>query len=517
MTVILALIAAVPFLLVFLLMIGFRWPAVKAMPVTFAVTAVLALFVWDLHLATLFVSAFKGIIIAVEILFIIFGALLLLRMLEYGGALCAINRALSSLSRDRRVQALLIGFLFVCFVEAIAGFGTPQALVAPLLIGIGWPALAAAVVTLMADAVPVSFGAVGVPITYGIGSVAPQHVAAVTVNVALIHGIGAFLLPLMILIVLTRSFGTGRWRDVTEMMPFVLLTGAAYAVPMLITAFLLGPELPALVGSIVGFIIVAFAAKKRWFLPASTWEFGRFRAGWTGHLVPHTHKAACSHLLAYLPYTLIAVLLLITRIEPIKSWLRTFAVHIPLGTETYALQLLYSPGTIFLAGCLLAMVIYRVTIREFISEASETAQRLAGPLVALITAIATVQLFLATTMPAALASPAVLLGGAYLIVAPFIGTLGAFIAGSNTVSNLLFAPLQLATAVQLGLSAALVLALQTVGGSAGNMIAVHNVVAAGAATGLRHKEADIIRIVLVPCLLYGVMAVIIGYAILALG
>ncbi len=376
-----------------------------------------------------------------------------------------------------------------------------------------------------------SFGAAGVPVTYGIGSIAADQVAQVTNYVALMHAILAPLVPLIIVLILTRYYGKKRsWKEGWMAAPFAIFAGLAFGIPMLIAAWTLGPELASIIGAAIGLPVAIIAARNGFLVPKKVWDFGKresWPAVWTGDTVVHKHKRLTTPLAALLPYLVVVALLIVTRIEelPFKAWLKSMSFGVGLGPERYTFTLLYSPAAIFLVGAIVAVLLYRLNKNDLKQEVKSAVFRLQMPLIALVCAIGTVQLFLASannpaglpSMPLALASVATALGkNLYIFASPFVGVFGAFIAGSNTVSNLLFAPFQLHAAGQLGLSVAIILALQTVGGAAGNMIAVQNIIAASSTTGLHNVEGYIIRRTLVPCLVYGLLAGIIGFVIIAL-
>ncbi|MFW5725130.1 MAG: L-lactate permease, partial [Bacteroidota bacterium] len=143
---ILALLAFLPIALIFILMAGLRQPATRAMPLAFLLTLLLAIFVWNTQWNWIFAASLNGVVIAFKILLIVFGALTLLFTLRESGAIEVINNYFTSISPDKRVQAIIITWLFGSFLEGAAGFGTPAAIVAPLLLSLGFPALAAVMV-----------------------------------------------------------------------------------------------------------------------------------------------------------------------------------------------------------------------------------------------------------------------------------------------------------------------------------------------------------------------------------
>src|SRR5690606_29676015 len=167
---VLALLALVPILVVGVLLLGLRWPARTAMPVGLVVVVLVALFAWQMSPVAVGASIVQGLLIAVGLLWIIFGALLMLETLTKSGALQTIRAGFTTISPDRRVQVIIVAWLFGSFIEGAAGFGTPAAVVAPLLLALGFPAAAAVVAGLIIQSTPVSFGAVGTPMLTGLGT-----------------------------------------------------------------------------------------------------------------------------------------------------------------------------------------------------------------------------------------------------------------------------------------------------------------------------------------------------------
>lgn len=157
----LALFAFTPILLAAVMLIGLRWPASRAMPLVYLFTAAIGLFVWDMSFNRIIASTLQGLVITLGLLWIIFGAILLLNTLKHSGGITAIRASFTTISPDRRIQAIIIAWLFGCFIEGASGFGTPAAIAAPLLVAVGFPAMAAVLLGMLVQSTPVSFGAVG--------------------------------------------------------------------------------------------------------------------------------------------------------------------------------------------------------------------------------------------------------------------------------------------------------------------------------------------------------------------
>ncbi|WP_341647325.1 L-lactate permease [Thauera humireducens] len=544
----LSLLAFLPLVLAGVLLIGFRWPARYAMPMVYVITAAIGLWAWDMSFNRVLASSLQGLILTVGILWIIFGAILLLNTLKHSGGIAAIRRGFANISPDRRVQALIVAWLFGCFIEGASGFGTPAAVAAPLLVALGFPALAAVVLGMMVQSTPVSFGAVGTPILVGVGagldrSGLTTQLASlgsnwdaffmmITGRVAITHAIVGVLMPLIMVMVMTRFFGRNKsWAEGLAVAPFALLTAVAFGVPYMLAGVFLGPEFPSMIGALVGLAIVVPAAKKGFLLPKQNWDFApasEWPAEWMGKIEMKLDQVAgktpISTPMAWAPYLLLAAILVATRVIPeLKSFLLglKFGWVDILGEKgvSGAIEPLYLPGGILVVVVLITFFLHRMTGRELAKAANESSRTLLGAGFVLIFTIPMVRILINSgvnasglvSMPVAMAQfVADSVGGVYPFFAPWVGALGAYIAGSNTVSNLMLSQFQFNTAGLLGVSGAMMVALQSVGAAAGNMIAIHNVVAASATVGLLGREGTTLRKTLLPTLYYVVAAGSIG-------
>lgn len=528
-----ALLAFFPILLTIILMAGFNWSAKKALPLALASAIVVALFVWKMSLGHVLGYTFFGMLKAIDILIIIFGAILILNTLKLSGAMATINNGFNGITKDRRVQAIIIGFMFGAFIEGAAGFGTPAALAAPLLVGLGFPPLAAAMVALIFNTVPVTFGAVGTPIFGGMSTLGSNietlgvseeaFKLALTEWIAIPNSIAGIFIPLLGLAILTRVFGKSKSiRPALEAAPFAIFAGLSFMVPYLLIAMFFGPELPSLVGAFIGLGIVVFAAKKGFLVPKKTWEFpeeSMWPASWKSKIdTGSTGQAKMSLLKAWSPYILIAVILVITRIPTfgLKELLVNQIITIKnvAGIEdlNYVLKWAYLPGTIpFILVALITHRIHKMPRKDIAKAWRITFKQISGAAIALFAGVGMVQLMLNSgnnasgmnSMLTEMASTAAgVSGAAYPIFAPIIGILGSFMSGSATVSNILFMSFQFETASILGFPQILVLSMQGVGAAIGNMICVNNVVAVAATVGVVGSGGKIIRTNALPAFIY---------------
>ncbi len=549
---ILAFFAFLPILVALVLMVAFRWPATKAMALAWAVAALSAVFVWKMDLVLVLAATLQGFGNAVTVMLIVFGALLILYTMTESGGMETINNGFHGISKDRRVQTIIIAFLFSAFLEGAAGFGTPAAIAAPFLLSLGFPAMAAVLVTLILNTVPVTFGAAGTPIWLGLKNLTPRVEAAIAVAPwetgfsdiqmffmligqwsAVFHTAMAFALPLFVVCFLTRYFGRNKsWKEGLGAWKFSLAASVCFVVPYLGSAFLLGEEFPSLLGGILGLAVMILLARKGVLLPRNEWHFGpqsTWAPEWTGVIRTAEDIAFTSRMSqfrAWLPYILIGLILVLTRLKflPFIGWITAFEINITdiLGQEGvhYTLQPFYNPGIVpFVLVAALTALIHKMAPRQVKKAWLTAIKRIKTPAIALLFAVALVQIFRNSaqnpmeyaSMPLAMAEAvAVLAGPVWPLLAAFIGALGSFITGSNTVSNLLFAEFQYGIAGTLSLPRQIIVALQSVGGAMGNMVCIHNIIAVSATVGLLGREGLILRRTVIPLVIYGAIVGVMG-------
>jgi len=535
----LALFAFSPILLAAVLLIGLRWPASRAMPLVYLVTGAIALFVWDMSFNRIIASTLQGLVITLGLLWIIFGAILLLNTLKHSGGITAIRAGFTTISVDRRIQAIIIGWLFGCFIEGASGFGTPAAIAAPLLVAVGFPAMAAVLVGMLVQSTPVSFGAVGTPIVVGINSgldtatlgaqLAAQgsswdiFLQQITSSVAITHAIVGTVMPLVMAMMLTRFFGKEKsWKAGLEVLPFAIFAGLAFTLPYVATGVFLGPEFPSLLGGLIGLAIVTTAARFNFLVPKTPWDFADSKdwpSDWMGSIEMKLDEMTArpmSALRAWLPYVLVGLLLVISRVFPqvgaaLKSVTIAFANILGEAGINASIEPLYLPGGILVAVVLITFVLHGMRAAELKAAVKESSSVLLSAGFVLLFTVPMVRILINSginagdlpSMPIAMARyVADSVGGIYPLLAPTVGALGAFLAGSNTVSNMMFSQFQYGVAHNLGISGAMIVATQAVGAAAGNMVAIHNVVAASATVGLLGREGQTLRKTVWPTLYY---------------
>jgi len=404
---------------------------------------------------------------------------------------------------------------------------------------------------MMIQSTPVSFGAVGTPIIVGVnkgldahnisqelianGSSWEVYLQQITSSVALIHATVGIFMPVLMAMMLTRFFGKNKsWTEGLDILPFAILAGLSFTVPYALTGVFLGAEFPSLIGGLIGLAIVVTAAKQGFLMPKSTWDFEDAKlwpTEWLGSLkleLSNNNTKPMPMLLAWLPYVLLAVVLVTSRVSAdFKALLVSVNLSFTniLGETgiSSAIQPLYLPGGILVFTAFIAVLLQSRSATPLVKAFGESSKTLIGAGIVLVFTIPMVRIFINSgvnsadlvSMPVMAANIAAsVMGGAYPALSATIGALGAFIAGSNTVSNMMFSQFQFEVAQTLSVSSATIVALQAVGAAAGNMIAIHNVVAASATVGLLGREGVTLRKTIIPTCYYLLATGIIGLIVI---
>ena len=532
------LTALMPVLSVAVLLVALRMPAARAMPLALGITVVLALLVWKVETSYVAASVVEGWIIASSVVLIVLGAIALLYVMRASGGVDAIRMEFHDLSSDSRVQAFLVGWLFVCFIEGAAGFGTPAPVAAPLLMALGFPALPAVALTLIADVSAVTFGAVGTPILVGIAqgiglnpAVEADYEALRTISLTAAGidiGVG-IIVPVAMMWLLTTKFGAQPSREAfREVLPLAIVAALLYSVPAWLATRFVGIEFGGILGGLTGLVCFYLLIRSGWLIPKRRWTIGE---GYEGDHAPALSRDDPGHhgwpaWKVWGPYLLLTALLLISRLVPgVKQALTSVSVGLQdiLGTGlSSSFQPLYSPGFIFLIVVAVTAFVQGVPRKQIGPTMGQIGASVGGTAIVLAAAVPLVRVFLNSgvnssgldSMPLELAAAAtVTMGSAWPLAAPFVGSLGSFVSGSATFSHLMFASLQSDIAGSLGLSSNVVLAQQIGGANAGNMVCVSNVVAVAGVTGLLGQEGAIIRTTAMVMLVYTTLFALAGFAL----
>ena len=473
-----ALVATAPLALIVLLMALWRWSAANAGLVGLAAAIAAAIVFFGLGTrvhgehgiaGALIGTGAEAVFSAIDILWIIVPALSLYELQQRSGAIDAIRTGLINLSSDKTLLAIVIAWFFAPFMEGAAGFGTPIALAAPLLVSLGFTPIVAVALPLIGHVAGTSFGALGTPIfaQADVSGISANRIAPPT---ALLH---ATLAPLLVLSIVVIA-DTGRFQ--AKYAAWAVVAAVCFLLPYLALATWVGPELPTIGGALAGGSAFAFILRRMHARQAETLD-GRSVA------------------IAALPYLVLVGLILVTRlVPPIRDALRQVVVEwmltAPFGGRS---EPLYHPGTMLLAGFLFGGLLQGRNLAELAGAVAAAFRRLAPVAIALFAMLAIARLMVHAGMIEALAAAATRTGRAWPLLAPSVGAIGSFITGSTTVSNILLTDLQQVAAADLGLPVLALVAAQGFGAAIGNCAALHNIITGAATVGLQGCEGDIMR------------------------
>lgn len=516
-------------LLIYLMVKRNALPSYVALPWIAVVVLMIHLAYFGTDIATISANVTASIVAVQTPITVIFGAILFNRFSEVSGVTNVLRQWLGAINPNPIAQLMIIGWAFAFMIEGASGFGTPAAIAAPILVGLGFNPIRVAILALIMNSVPVSFGAVGTPTWFGFGplKLAEEQILEIGSMTALIHSFAAFIIPLLALRVLVT------WKEIRQNILFIYISVFSCVIPYFLIAQF-NYEFPSLVGGAIGLFISVFVANR---------SIGLAKVENTVDVETVTTKTVMK---AFFPTAMLIGILIITRIQqlPFKAWMNDattwFAMRVgSLGdfeisrglifslknifdtSVSASYKLLYVPALIpFIITVLIAVPVFKVSATNTKEIFTDSLKRSKNPFIALVGALIMVNLMLVggdgsmvKTIGKTFAETT---GEHWTLFSSYLGAVGAFFSGSNTVSNLTFGSVQLSTAELTGLSASLVLALQSVGGAMGNMVCINNIVAVSSVLGINNQEGNIIKQTVLPMIIYGIIAALVALFIIPL-
>jgi lactate permease len=483
-----ALIAALPILALLLLLGIAKRPAWIASLIGLVAALLVAVGWYGMPASLALSSAAYGAAFGLfPIGWIVFWAILLYRVTVESGKFEIIKDHVGSLTPDHRIQALLIAFAFGAFIEGAAGFGTPVAVAAAMLAGLGFPPFYAAAICLLANTAPVAFGSIGIPVIT-LHATTGLPLSTLSANVGRICAPVSLLVPAYLVTVMSGV------RGLLGVFPAALTCGLVFAAAQLLVSNLLGPSLTDIIGSLSA--MAALILLLRFWRPA-----GNFQIDTSLETKIRRGRSASELVTAWAPYCMLVVFVLLWGLNGVKSRLDagTFAFDWPglhnLVIRTaplvkrdspypavYTFNFLSASGTACLGAVLASVLILRMPLIQFWRIFTATVRQLALPLltIAAVLALAFVMNYSGATTSLGLAFAAT--GVLFPFFSPILGWLGVFLTGSDTSANALFGNLQVVTANALQLKAASMAAANSSGGVMGKMISLQSIAVAAAAT-----------------------------------
>ncbi len=493
-----ALVAAIPIVTLCVILLRRKMAGYKASLLTLGLALLVATVAFGMPIKFASLSALYG---ALQGLFpigwIVLNAVFLYNISVRTGSFAIVRDTIESITVDQRLQALLIAFCFGAFLEGSAGFGAPVAITAGMLVGLGFDALYAAGICLIANTAPVAFGGIGIAVITA-GTVTGIDPNLISQMVGHQLPFIAAIIPIWLVVIIAG------WRGALGVWPALLAAGGSYALTMWATATYLGPMLPDILSAVVSITVLVVLLK--FWQPREVWRFPKERAK---EPIPaktrHNHSRS-TIIRAWTPFVLLVVFVGNWGSVGIKALLDETSVKLPFGALNhgviiadkakeafYSFSWLSAAGTAILLASILSAVLLRLSWQAFWQTVRHTLRELQKPLITIAAVVGFAYLANFSGISAALGNALTSTGHVFPFVAPFIGWLGVFITGSDTSSNALFANIQKQTAISLGIDPTLTVAANTSGGVTGKMISPQSIAVATAAAGLTGKEGSLFR------------------------
>jgi lactate permease len=514
-----AIFAALPLITLFVTLGGLRWKAHWAAVASLVVAILVAVIVYSMPVGQAIDSGIEGALFGLfPIMWIVFNAIWIYNMTDRTGYFAVLRRSFERVSDDERIQAIIIAFSFGALLEALAGFGTPVAITASMLVGLGFKPMKAAAVALVSNTAPVAFGAIAIPIITlaGITDLPKDDLGAM---VGRQTPILALIVPLILVGMVDGM------RGIRQCWPAAMVGGIAFAVGQYACSNFLSVELTDIVASLLSVgALVAFLrvwqpseplrAEPRFAQPAMAggavgnpaFEAEvRRREGGEGHVDSRREQ-----LIAYAPYLLIIVIFGIAQWNPLKTWMADHATtkfdwpglnilnakgEAPTAV-TYVFNWLPAAGTLLLIAGLLSMLVLRMSPGRAVRIYGETLNQLKWATLTVMTVLGLAYVMNLSGQTTTIGQWIAGAGGVLPFLSPIIGWLGVAVTGSDTSSNSLFGVLQVTAAKDAGFDPTLLAAANSSGGVLGKMISPQNLAIGAAAVGLAGQEGDIFRTVI---------------------
>ncbi len=488
-----ALVAAAPiFVLLFLLGVR-RRPAWMASLVGLSATFLVAVVIYRMPLPMALTSVGYGAAFGLfPIGWIVFSAILLYQVTLASGKFSVLKDSIGHLTSDPRVQALLIAFAFGAFIEGAAGFGTPVAVSAAMLAGLGFSPFYAAAVCLIANTAPVAFGSIAIPITT-LAVTTGLPIERLSVDVGRICAPVSLIIPAYLIVVM------GGWRSLRDVLPAAAVCGIAFAGAQFAISNFVGASLTDILASLAA--IGALVILLRFWKPKSDFKFQEHRHG---EIVRHSGKMVA---LAWMPYAFLVVLILLWGYKPLQAYLNFPTIAFPwprlhnvvqrmppvVGRQTpyaamYTFNWLSAAGTACLISAVLSAIVSGLTLKDFARIFILTVKQLilAEVTYAAVLGFAFLMNYSGATGTLGIAFATT--GSLFPMFGALLGWMGVFLTGSDTSANALFGTLQVVTAGKLGLNPALMASANSAGGVMGKMISLTSIAVAAAATAMKPED-----------------------------
>ena len=465
--------------------------------------------IWGLSLSNAATAALEGFAMALwPIVLVIIAAVFTYNLTVYTGAMDIIKRMITSVSSDKRILVILIGWCFGGFLEGMAGFGVAIAIPASMLYALGFDPIMAILACLIANGCPTMFGSIGIPTTT-LASVTGLSSATLAFTQTVMTAPLLFISPFLMVMLVSKGI-----KGLKGMVPFTLVASLSFVIPEILAAYFIGAELPVIIASVCSLactFVFAFFHSKKHEVPE---EYQM--------VVPKSeHEQAInlkSALVAWSPFILIFVLLIMTSKifpfinEPLSAIKTTVYIYNGENPSAYTFTWINTPGVLILLSGLIGGIIQKCKAKDLLIVMKNTIIQMSKTICTMLGVLACAKIMMYSGMIDDIASFFVtVLGSFYPLAAPLIGALGTFVTGSGTSSEVLFGNVQLAAAKAIGVNEYWLVAANSLGTSAGKMLAPQSIAIGCAACNLTGKDGEILGKIAKYAFAYVIVMAIIVY------
>ena len=492
-------LALIPIIILIIGLGALKIPAHKICPIALIITIVLSILSWKMSIRDSLTAVLEGVALGIwPIMVVIVAAVFTYNLVVHTKAMDVIKSMLTDVSDDKRILVLILAWGFGGFLEAVAGFGTAVAIPVGIMAALGFNPFFACVICLVANTTPTAFGAIGLPVIT-LSNVSGVPIEPLSYYVVIQLFLFVVLIPFVLVALTEKSL-----KGIKGVFGITLASGLSFGIVQVLVAKYLGPELPAVLGSIVSLLVTIFIAKK--FYKKS-------------ENLKNEEKIELKKVLrAFSPFILILVIIigvsplfpsLYDKLSEIKT---SVNIYTGVGAKPYTFVWITTPGVLILIAAFIGGFIQKASFKEMIEILGKTMRQMSKSTITILSIIALAKVMGYSGMVASIATVLVMVTGSfYAFIAPFIGALGTFVTGSDTSANVLFGELQAQAANSLGISPAWLTAANTCGATAGKMISPQSIAVATAATGLAGKEGKILNSTLKVCIVYVILLGVISY------
>lgn len=493
-----ALVAAVPIFFIFWALIIKKMKGYMASLLTTLLAVLVAILVYGMPVKLALLSTTDGALYGLfTISWIIIGAIFLYNVTVVSGQFEIIKNFMASITTDRRLQALLIAFSFGSFLEGAAGFGTPVAITAAMLVGLGFNPLYAAGICLISNTAPVAFGAIGTPIAVA-AQVSGLPEMAISQMVGRTLPFLAALVPFYLVYIMTG------FKKTMEVLPAILVSGISFALVQFLTSNYINPMLPDVISGLASIVCLMILLK--YWKPKSVWHF---KEEPKQKIDTELRYSTGQILRAWFPFIIMTVMIVAWGLQPVKDYLNSIgqikfylpglqnAIFQPGGSpipiKPFSFNYLSNAGTSILIASLISLPLIGMNVKNAARAYLLTLHQLKFPIITIAAVLGFAFIVnnsgMSTTMALTLASTGVL----FPFFSPVLGWLGVFLTGSDTSSNALFGKLQHDSANAIGVDPVITVAANATGGVTGKMISPQSIAVGVAAVGLVGRESELFR------------------------